>query len=118
MKRFHWLAWLAPAIGLGAMAGLACAGREGAAGSAGLRDRMVIYLAASLTRPLQPVLDSFAARSGTVVLRESGASLEHARKITELHRIPDVLILADAEVFPQLLVPRYATWYLEFARNR
>lgn len=81
-------------------------------------DTLLVYIAASLTRPIQPVLDAFAARTGIVVQRESGASLEHVRKITELHRVPDLLLLADVEVFPQLLVPRYATWYAEFARNR
>src|SRR5215211_1559511 len=81
-------------------------------------DTLLIYVAASLTRPIQPVLDSFAVRTGIVVQRESGASLEHVRKITELHRIPDVLLLADAEVFPQLLVPQHAGWYAAFARNR
>jgi len=81
-------------------------------------DTLVIFLAASLTKPIQPVLDAFAAQTATVVQRESGASLEHVRKITELHRIPDVVMLADAEVIPQLLVPKHATWYAEFARNR
>jgi len=81
-------------------------------------DTLVIFLAASLTKPIQPVLDAFAAQTGTVIQRESGASLEHVRKITELRRVPDVLMLADAEVIPQLLVPKYATWYAEFARNR
>jgi molybdate/tungstate transport system substrate-binding protein len=81
-------------------------------------DTLVIFLAASLTKPIQPVLDAFAAQTATVIQRESGASLEHVRKITELHRIPDVVMLADAEVIPQLLLPKYATWYAEFARNR
>jgi molybdate/tungstate transport system substrate-binding protein len=81
-------------------------------------DTLVIFLAASLNKPVQPVLDSFSAATGIVIQRESGASLEHVRKITELHRIPDLLLLADAEVFPQLLVPKHATWYAEFARNR
>ena len=83
-----------------------------------LADTLLIYVAASLTKPIQPVLDAYAARTGTVILRESGASLEHARKITELHRVPDLLLLADVEVISQLLVPKYATWYAEFARNR
>ena len=81
-------------------------------------DTLVVYVAASLARPLQPVLDAFAARTGAVVQRESGASLEHARKITDLGRIPDVVLLADHEVFPQLLMPAHTTWYAQFARNR
>lgn len=81
-------------------------------------DTVVLFLAASLTKPIQPILDAYTARTGTVILRESGASLEHVRKITELHRIPDILMLADAEIFPQLLVPTYANWYADFARNR
>ena len=81
-------------------------------------DTLVLYLAASLSKPMQPVLDAYSARTGTVIQRESGASLEHIRKVTELHRVPDLMLLADAEVIPQLLVPKYATWYAEFARNR
>lgn len=81
-------------------------------------DTVLVYLAASLTKPLQAALDSFAVRNDIVVQRESGASLEHARKITELGRIPDVIALADVEVFPQLLMPDHVRWYAEFARNR
>jgi molybdate/tungstate transport system substrate-binding protein len=83
-----------------------------------LADTLVIFLAASLTKPMQPTLDAFRARTGIVIQRESGASLEHVRKITELHRIPDVVLLADADVISQLLVPAHATWYADFARNR
>jgi molybdate/tungstate transport system substrate-binding protein len=98
----------------GALLGAACtSGRD----TPRAADTLVVYVAASLTKPLMPVLDSFAA-TGVVVQRESGASLEHARKLTELHRIPDVVLLADYEVFPQLLVPAYTSWYAQFARNR
>jgi molybdate/tungstate transport system substrate-binding protein len=81
-------------------------------------DTLVLFVAASLTKPLQPVLDAFTAQTGIVIQRESGASLEHVRKITDLHRVPDVLLLADADVFPRYLVPAHATWYADFARNR
>src|SRR4051812_18516089 len=81
-------------------------------------DTILIFIAASLTKPLQPALDAYAARTHTVVLRESGATLEHVRKITELNRIPDLLLLADADVFPRFLVPKYSSWFAEFARNR
>ena len=102
---------------------LACADRSSANqridGSADThRDTAVVFLAASLTRPLQAALDTFATRYRVVIQRESGASLEHARKITDLGRIPDVIALADVEVFPQLLMPAHVAWYAEFARNR
>lgn len=81
-------------------------------------DTIVLFIAASLTKPMQATLDAYAARTNTVIQRESGASLEHIRKITELHRIPDLLLLADADVFPQFIVPKYSSWFSEFARNR
>ena len=74
--------------------------------------------AASITLPVRSVLDSFAAKTGATFAVEPGASLEIARRVTELHRIPDVILLADPEVFPQLLMPTYVHWYALFARNR
>ncbi len=74
--------------------------------------------AASITRPMHAVLDSFAARTGEKYELEPGASLEIARRMTELHKTPDVVLLADPEVFPQLLMPQYVHWYTLFARNR
>ena len=101
----------------------ACTERSSATQRAGAstdarRDTVVVYLAASLTRPLQAALDTFASKNHVVIQRESGASLEHARKMTDLGRVPDVIALADVEVFPQLLMPAHVTWYAEFARNR
>jgi molybdate/tungstate transport system substrate-binding protein len=81
-------------------------------------DTIVVFEAASLAVPMLVALDTFARRSGAVVQEERGASLELARRITELHRVPDVIALADQEVFPELLIPGEATWYAAFARNR
>jgi molybdate/tungstate transport system substrate-binding protein len=81
-------------------------------------DTVLVFTAASLAVPLRAALDSFSRRTGTVVRQENGGSLELARRITELHRVPDVIALADQEVFPQLLVPRAMSWYARFARNR
>jgi molybdate/tungstate transport system substrate-binding protein len=81
-------------------------------------DTLLVFVAASLNKPIQPVFDAYAARTGTVILRESGASLEHVRKITELGRIPDLVLLADDEVIGQMLMPAYTTWHAQFARNR
>ena len=82
------------------------------------RDTVVVYEASSLAGPMRAVLDSFSHRTGAVVSEEHGASLELARRITELHRVPDVIALADQEVFPELLIPGAMSWYAAFARNR
>ena len=74
--------------------------------------------AASVTRPIRAALDSFAARTGLRYTLEPGASLELARRITELGRQPDVVVLADPEVFPNVLMPRFTMWYALFGRNR
>src|ERR671914_170052 len=79
---------------------------------------LVVFNAGSLARPIRAALDSFAAREGVRFEQEQAGSLETARKLTELGRVPDVIALADYEVFPQLLVPEHTTWYAKFARNR
>jgi molybdate/tungstate transport system substrate-binding protein len=79
---------------------------------------LVVFNAGSLARPIRAALDSFAGREGVPFEQEQAGSLETARKITELGRVPDVIALADHEIFPQLLVPEHTTWYARFARNR
>jgi molybdate/tungstate transport system substrate-binding protein len=81
-------------------------------------DRLVVFTAGSLARPMRAALDTFAAQSGTRVDLESAGSLETARKLTELGKIPDVIALADEDVFPKVLMPTFTTWYARFARNR
>jgi molybdate/tungstate transport system substrate-binding protein len=79
---------------------------------------LVVYNAGSLARPIRAALDTFAAREGVVVEQESAGSLESARKLTELGKIPDVIALADAEIFPRYLMPEFVDRYVAFARNR
>jgi molybdate/tungstate transport system substrate-binding protein len=81
-------------------------------------DTVTVFDAGSLARPLKVALDSFAVHTHAVVQQENAGSLETARKLTALGRIPDVLALADYEVFPRYLMPKYVTWYTQFARNR
>jgi molybdate/tungstate transport system substrate-binding protein len=80
--------------------------------------KAVIYAAGSLARPLHVAMDSLSASTGVKFDLEASGSLEAARKLTELGKIPDVVALADEEVFPQLLMPKHVTWYARFARNR
>ena len=81
-------------------------------------DTITVFDAGSLALPIKVALDSFAVRTHTVVQQENAGSLETARKLTELGRIPDVIALADYEVFPRYLMPTHVTWYVQFARNR
>jgi molybdate/tungstate transport system substrate-binding protein len=96
---------------------VACDSPAGQGTSPG-KDTVVVFVAASLTNAIRPQLDSFAAAQGVTLLTESGASMEHVRKLTELHRIPDLILLADDDVFPRHLAPNYTTWWADFARNR
>ena len=79
---------------------------------------ILVMNAASMTLPVRAALDSFKAATGIGYQQEPGASLEIARRFTDLHRSADVVLLADPDVFPKLLMPAYARWYAVFARNR
>lgn len=79
---------------------------------------LVVFTAGSLARPMRAALDSFSARTGVKYELESAGSLETARKLTELGKIPDLIALADEDVFPKVLIPTQATWYVRFAENR
>jgi len=94
-----------------------CGGPRPEGQGAGARN-IVVYTAASVAIPLRAALDTFAAHEQVTVQQENGGSLDIARKLTELHQIPDVVVLADYDVFPKLLVPEQTTWYADFARNR
>jgi molybdate/tungstate transport system substrate-binding protein len=91
-----------------------CAGDGGRPGEGPL----LVYNAASVTRPMRAVLDSFALRTGVRYEQESASSLELARRLTELQSTPDVLVLADPDLFPALLEPAYTSWHALFGRNR
>ena len=103
-----------------ALVALACSRGDESGTNASPRDAgpLVVFNAGSLARPLRAALDTFAMREGVRFEQEQAGSLETARKVTELGRIPDVIALADYEIFPQLLVPEHTTWFARFARNR
>jgi molybdate/tungstate transport system substrate-binding protein len=104
---------------LGCGGSIDTAKRGAAADSSGSSERrIVVYNAGSLALPLRAALDSFATRESVTVEQENAGSLETARKLTELGKIPDLVGVADYEVIPLLLIPSHATWYAKFARNR
>jgi len=114
-NRCSWLLALTFAVG-------ACSGdgsaRDARSQPRATPDTVLVYAAASMVSSISDAVQAHSARTGAVVLVESGGSLEHARKVTELGRVPDLLLLADEEVFAQRLLPRHASWYLRIARDR
>jgi len=79
---------------------------------------LIVYNAGSLARPFRELLDAFRGLHPAVMpAQENSGSLEAARKLTELGKIPDVLAVADYRVIEDVLLPKYATWYASFARN-
>ena len=79
---------------------------------------LTVYNAGSLAVPLAAVGRAFeAAHPGVRVLQESSGSLEAARKLTELGKVPDVLAVADEAVLEELIEPAHAGWHVVFATN-
>jgi molybdate/tungstate transport system substrate-binding protein len=79
---------------------------------------LVVFNAGSLAKPFSDLLRAFAAvNPGVVPAQENSGSLEAARKLTDLGKIPDVIGVADYGVIAKLLIPTYASWYATFARN-
>ena len=103
-----------------ALVAAACAQGNDPGGDAAAHDEgpLVVFNAGSLARPIRAALDSFAVREGVRFEQEQAGSLETARKLTELGRVPDIIALADHQIFPQLLVPEHTAWYARFAHNR
>jgi molybdate/tungstate transport system substrate-binding protein len=80
--------------------------------------QLIVFNAGSLAKPFNDLLRAFKARHpGVVPAQENSGSLEAARKLTELGKIPDVIGVADYGVIPKLLIPQFATWFATFARN-
>jgi molybdate/tungstate transport system substrate-binding protein len=92
----------------------ACASDDNASAAGPL----VVYNAASIAQPMRAVLDSFTRQMGIPAVQEGAASLELVRRLTELQATPDVIVLADPDLFPALLEPRFTSWHALFGRNR
>ena len=95
-----------------------------ALGAAGCRDsghdddRVRVFAAANLARPMSALADAFEAEHpGTKVECEFGGSLMICRQIAELGRSADLVAVADYLAVEQILMPRHASWYVNFAGN-
>lgn len=83
-----------------------------------LKGELIVFNAGSLGLPFRNLLRAFKeANPGVSTAQESAGSLESARKLTELGKIPDLLGVADYAIIPKLLIPQYTDWYATFATN-
>lgn len=79
---------------------------------------LIVFNAGSLAKPFSELLRAFRSKHPEVTpAQENSGSLEAARKLTDLGRIPDLLAIADYSIIPKLLVPDHATWHVLFART-
>jgi molybdate/tungstate transport system substrate-binding protein len=81
------------------------------------REPITIFAASSLARPLRTLTEVFQRETRVPALVELGGSIEQSRKLTDLARTPDVLMLVDDEVVAALM-PAHLDWYVRFATNR
>ncbi len=79
---------------------------------------LVIFHAGSLTIPLQRLMAAFQESHPAVRFAAEGSgSRTAARKVSELGRLADIVMSADYTVIDELLIPEFAEWNIEFARN-
>jgi molybdate/tungstate transport system substrate-binding protein len=79
---------------------------------------LIVFNAGSLAKPFNDLLQEFKRMHPEVeTAQENSGSLEAARKLTELGKIPDVIGVADYGVISKILIPEHAGWYATFARN-
>jgi molybdate/tungstate transport system substrate-binding protein len=87
-------------------------------GAQQLSGPLVVFNAGSLAYPFRDLLAAYQrAHPGVEPMQESSGSLEAARKLSELGKIPDIVAVADYGVIAKVLMPRHATWYVTFASN-
>ncbi|AEF95622.1 tungstate ABC transporter substrate-binding protein WtpA [Methanotorris igneus] len=77
-----------------------------------------IFHAGSLSVPFSEYEKMFEKEHPNIdVQREPAGSVKCVRKITDLGKKADILASADYSLIPQMMMPKYADWYVMFARN-
>ncbi|MBU0704025.1 MAG: tungstate ABC transporter substrate-binding protein WtpA [Chloroflexi bacterium] len=84
-----------------------------------LEGKLIIFHAGSLTVPVEELTQAFQAQHpGVTFETEAAGSRTTARKVSELGREADLVMSADYTVIDNLLIPDFADWNVQFARNR
>jgi molybdate/tungstate transport system substrate-binding protein len=105
-------------VSLGVLISLSCLAPSTALTQTPPEGPLVVFNAGSLAKPFNDLLQAFKRRHPEVEpAQENSGSLEAARKLTELGKIPDIIGVADYNVISKILIPEHAGWYATFARN-
>ncbi len=95
-----------------------CGSPAPSASPTGLEGKLIIFHAGSLTVPVAKLAASFQAQYPNVTFEtEAAGSRTTARKVSELGREADIVMSADYTVIDNLLIPDFADWNVQFARN-
>ncbi|HJO94702.1 MAG TPA: tungstate ABC transporter substrate-binding protein WtpA [Victivallales bacterium] len=83
------------------------------------KEQVIVFHAGSLSVPLKIIKKAYEKKYPNVnVIMEASGSRMCARKISELHQRCDVIMSADYTVIKELLMPKYASWYIENELNQ
>jgi len=120
MKQRKLGAFLALTLALALVAG--CSSHSAptpiAASESALEGKLIIFHAGSLSVPVQKLTKIFQAKHPNVTFEtEAAGSRTTARKVSELGREADLVMSADYTVIDNLLIPDFADWNIQFARN-
>lgn len=74
--------------------------------------------AGSLTGLVNDVSSIMEDRYSIAVLNEPSGSLDVVRKVTDLGKKADLVMVADHRLIEQLMMPDYASWLLVFSSNQ
>lgn len=106
------------AVSLAACSPAPAAQTEDTVGITELDGKIIIFHAGSLTVPVDALTDAFEAQHPKVRFEtEASGSNAAARKISELGRHADLVLSSDYTVIEELLMPDFADWHVQFARN-
>lgn len=82
------------------------------------KNQLVLFHAGSLSVPVKQMCVDFKKENPDVeILTEISGSVDCARKITDLNRSCDLILVSDYKVIDQMLVPEHASWNIRFASN-
>jgi len=81
--------------------------------------KLTVFYAAGLNTAMEQAFKEFKKiHPKTEIIGESSGTLLAIRKITELNKQADIIFVADALSIRNMLMPKYADWYISFYKDR